>query len=511
MKKIYLALFALASILITSCSNEEIEITSKGKLCDLTCQINVRAQYEEFDEGGWNTSGDIEELLRKKYRAVGITALLYDMNGELVCQPEYLTQYSLNNASLSFRDILEGQYSLVTIEMLTYLDEEQSDRFSITGIEHLSTLQIVQKTPKAYYHDLIGVNTCKVNLQGDEKISITPKVIGSMIYFYSYNFDESPYISIGLGTIDMIDSYKLDPSLAREDRFYKDLSDEGYFCLRGGYEGFVDGYNMSLYVLESSINYSFRFKEEEDIDNNYWTYYLANSGTLSLEDGQQYYAGFYYFNEENVPSHYLGNYDGFESWLDKAINQENEYNNENNIIPDLYMTWGGSVKNTQSFMSDYEMLVGESGRAILQENGSYGLEYRGKGQESYIDYYYTSATTGLYDVDVWYYDEDVSVSTLISALDENYLQLSEDNDKYYYISNDYTTVIILYDLDGMSCLAFYDYNYVSGSNVRVKAPIKDVVKKSNKRETVRPLKEKEFVSRNFFEKQPSSITKQKLI
>lgn len=462
MKKIYaIAAFLLA--LTSACTNDDIEITTVGNLHTLTANINTQSMYDEFD-----LTSNIREVMRDQDYSIGIFTFLYDSNGNIISSKRS-QQFNFNNIAEEFTSLTDGSYTLVTVETLVDpdLDNEAPD-WSINDIDKLSTIQISQDSYEVFYPFVLGVSTNEIVVRdSDPTLSITPKAIGSLIQLRFLNFDKSTHTKVGFATNDIITSYRLNPNLSRNDRYNTDLTKSGYINLRCKRDIDSDNIGATRYILESSIQYRFCYVKAEDEGTSTWTNYESNEGNCVLEDGKTYYGGFYFVNSNTVPKSYFGDNSGFRSWYTEVTAS----NTDNGLIPSsISMNWGTSVGNVQTSMNGYTLTTGTSERAVLQDDGSYKIEYSGKGKESKILYFFTSATTGLFEADVQYGKASVSSSDILAYLNANYVYLVEESGTYMYCTSDYKTYVLFFEADDLWNIGFVDVNYISNSNVKAQLP-----------------------------------------
>lgn len=463
MKKIFYAFAVILLGFASACTNDDIEITTVGRLHSLTANINTQSVYDEFD-----LTSDIREIMRDQDYSIGIFTFLYDSNGNLIAE-KASQQFTFNNIAENFNDLLEGSYTLVTVETLVDPDmNNQAPDWSFNGTEKLSTLQILQDSYEVFYPFVIGVSTSDVIINdGDKSIAVTPKAIGSLIQLRFLNFDKSTHVQVGFATNDIIASYRLDPSLSRNDRFSTDLTKSGYINLRCERDIDSDNIGATRYILESSIQYRFCYVKAENEGTGTWTNYGSNEGTVVLEDAKTYYGGFYFINSNTVPKSYFGDNSGFRDWYTQVTTT----NTDTGLVPSSVSTnWGGSVTSVQTAMNGYTLTTGSSGRAILQEDGSYMIDYSGKGKESKILYYFTSATTGLFEADVQYNKSTVSSSEILTYLNANYTYLAEESGTYMYYTSDFKTYVIFFEVNGVWNIGFVDVNYVNNSSIKAYIP-----------------------------------------
>lgn len=460
MKKVVYALAVALLGLVTACTNDDIEITTVGKLYNLNATINTQSLYDEFE-----MTSNIREEMRERDFAIGVFTFLYDSNGNLVAN-NASQQFSFNNISVQFT-LTEGRYTLVTVETLVDPDNDnESPAWSFQGIEKLSSIQISQNIDEVFWHLVLGVSTSDVLIADEEEtVTVIPKAIGSLLQLDFFNFDRSTHVRAGFATNDVISAYKLDPNLSRKDRFITNLTQSGYINVRCNREIDSDNIGSTRYVLESSIDYKFCFVEAEDKGTATWTHYGGNKGSAVLEDGKTYYGGFYYISDTEVPGSYFGDKAGFDEWYDLVTTGSNS----NSLIPSaVSMNWGGTVANVQSSMNGYTMTLGSSGRAVLQDDGSYSIAYAGKGKESKIIYCFTSATAGLFGLDIQFEKTSVSKNEILALLNKNYIFMVEDSGSYLYMTQDGKAYVVFFDNEGVWDVGFVDVNYLGISSMKKK-------------------------------------------
>ena len=453
MKKIVYSIFALAtSMFVASCSNDAIDIETTGQLAPLTCNIKTQNVYDEF-----NMKSDITSIMSEKKWGIGVYTYVYNENGVAV-DSAFNNQFTFNPVNFNF-NLPKGEYTLVTVETLVSDKTKKSGIWSLINTKSLKDLAISQNVAEVYYPYVIGTNTTSVSINGEEKmLSITPGAIGSLFQMYFFNFGKSTHVKAGFVTDDLLNRYKLNPSLSEDERYYYDGSRKGYMNVRGEVD--VDASESSQrctrYMLESQIDYKFEFQKKENEGTSTWTYYNANKGGMKLETGKTYYTGFYYVDDENVPAHYVGTLDGLNSWL-------NAIGTSSKLVPDVYQTWGGSVSTVQSFMSAYTMTLGSAGKAQAVDGGAYSIKYKGMGKESRIEYFFTSSTTGLYESDIYYKKGDVTRDELYNYLDKNYTLVNSVDDTYLFVTSDSKTYVLFITTDDGWGVGYLDVNSVSTS------------------------------------------------
>lgn len=460
MKKILYSLIAVLAMVMSSCSNDDIEVIKTG---GVTVNVNTQGVYNDFD-----ISDNISDFIRDEDYGIKVFSFLYDKNGKLLDKNETL-QFNYNTVSFTYNGLPQGDYTLLLVETLVDGNTGESSFWKFENTENLAEIRVAQMRNEVLFPFVLGVCTELISIgEKDQMISFTPKGIGSMIQFYAFDFAKSNFVDVGFGTDDIIKYYMFNPKLSHSERFYTGKTTSDVFRLRGGSKIDATPYvNRTLYVLEDAIDYSFRFTEnEEDSNNNSWTAYKGNMGHANLEDGKTYHAGFYYVDESTVPMCFFGEDEtDFLSWYDSSVSKI--------LMPLLYTSWGGTVENVQSFMSLYSMTLGKWGKAELMDDGSYEIDYKGKGKTSMITYSFKAQTAGLFEVDIRYPKTKVTKNEIMSYLNENYNFVLSQDDIYMYMSADGKTVVSLLTVENEWNVSFIDMDYLSSlsNDIEINKPV----------------------------------------
>lgn len=469
MNKYLFGLVALICAVFSSCTDsDEIEII---KSRELVFEINTQSIYDEFGFTNY-----IKDQLRDEAYAVAVKSLIYDESGVLV---DSMTTYAYNTNSMqqAYKQLPYGQYTGIFIETLVYAENKLPWDYRIEGAANLSTLEIKQ-IDAPYWYAVIGVKDLKFAV-GDnaEKMQVTPKALGSVIDCNFYNFTASPCVKVAIGTKEICEGYRLDPSIPEENRYSTDLMKSDIFYPLGDKKvsGFAVGFD--IYVLGKSLTYDLYYQTPENANTPSWGYW-GNPMSINLKTGEQSYIG-YAFNDETIYRSYFEDYNSMRQWYMNIFGATGGTTGD--LVPELYMTWGSSVTNVQASMTDYTMTQGSSGRAVLQSDGSYAISYSGKGKENKIMYSFTSATTGLFEIDVQYSKSDVSSSEILDYLNSNYVYLTDEAGTYMYCTSDFATYILFFEIDGVWNIGFVDANYINSMSAKVpsfRLPKKPTVKKT---------------------------------
>lgn len=418
--------------------NQTASVTPEATRVLLTYNINTQSVYDEFGMAQNIT----DNYLRDKSAAIGLFTYIYNSNGDLIDSFD-VQQFTLNTSS-QIRSLAKGNYTIVTVETLVDTENEnQSDSWTIIETEKLSTLKISQENPFMGYSDIVGICTTTANVNNNISLSAIPKAIGSIVRFHSYNFANSPYLYVGFGTSDILDYYRLDPQLLRDDRFVEDLSQSDVFNLRAylSTENISAGYINIIYLVESTIIPNYAAQNDQEAGSSTWSIWEASKEML--EDGKIYDAGLYYLYSEdtsNYTRNYFGDANGLALWKSGCDEYVKSLNN-NTLYAEPYTTWGGTVASVKSFMSGYN--VGNNGN-LVESGDYYVLWYYGKYKEIEIDYYFTSPTSGLTNALVFLDAEKIGEDELAKAFTEMGYIFLESGDGYSaYITKDFNSYVVL--------------------------------------------------------------------
>lgn len=486
MKKILFAFIAFGAMILSSCSNEDIEISKVGSLYNLTYNISPQGMYDEFD-----ISGNVREILREQNWALGITTFAYDKEGGLV-EKKFSYQYNFNTVSEEFENLLEGEYTFVTIETLVDPDlDYEADDWTIKGEENLSTLEISQDSHQVFYPFAVGVSTNKVNVSDNNSITIAPKAIGSMLQLSWLNFDKSTHVKVGFATKDIIDTYKLDPSLSRTDRYNTDITSIGYLNVRADRNiGGSDRVEATRYVLEKSMDGFFCYQKKENEGSSTWSYRSGDVNRYNLEDGKTYYAGIQYIDASTF-TFYFGDYAGYAQWEQNlSVPKDVELGFK---APSIQ--WGASVSTVKNYMSGYTL----SNDIQQVPDGTYGLQYEGKDSEAAYLYFFKNKTGVLLESDVYFDASEISADVLNGWLRQNgYEVLSETANTSVFISSDYKTIAMVLPNADFMVMAFVDYEYFASlSGLQQKKMIADCQTRKisiSKSQTIAPKRFEEITT-----------------
>ena len=444
---------SLLAMFAVSCTNDDTEITKASPKHNVTLNVGTRGMYDEFG---------IADRVRDSYlrdggRVIGITTFVYNSEGNLV-DSQITSLSNFNLASQVFENLVEDDYTFVTIETLLNPDDEyKADDWTFDDTEKLSTLKISQASSITYYSSVLGVVITNVKLADDISLSATPKAIGSLVNYYPYDLEETGCVKFSFVTSDIVEYYSPNPQLQRNDKFHEDLTKKNYVNLR--FRGNIEnstGYYWTFYLLESSIEWMPALQDEDQLQNGKLSTW--SSQKTELEDGKTYYAGFYYIYSEGE-SRYAASYfgdqlSGLLGWASEWENwKKDNLNNSNSRIYTVpYTNWNvGTVSAVKSYMANFDLYQDIQYDDIYE---AYSMTYFDDSFNMY-DYVFKSSTTGLTDVYVWPSDNYTLAQVREQVEKQGYTYHSQNGNNYYYTSN--STYVTVYQSDsGWILVNYYD-------------------------------------------------------
>ena len=443
---------ALFAVTIVSCGGDDDatggESGGQDGACSLTCQVDVESVYNEF--------GIKDEATRKISQgfSVGVMQYLYNSAGVRV-KSSVASQRDWKEPSLHYQ-VPEGQYFLVTVVSLM-TSSQSFAYYKVAYSDRLSTVYVGPTQDMLHSPFVLGVSTQSVSVSGNAEVKVTPKAVGALFRLNYYDFNQSTHATLGFYNREYSVKFRLSPSYQGDRRFESVSTGDNYitprFEVNNTSASTVTG---DCYLLQSSTNCGFYVIKKEYVGMG--IYSCGKSQTLTLVDGKTYYGGFRYGDGK----YYLGDKDGFDRWSGNSVTPTPT----TDLLPNLYLTWGGSVSSVQSFMSGYTLTMGSTGKADYLSAGAYGLVYAGRQSEYLIAYMFSSATTGLYQVQAWYEKSRVSQADLKACLSEKYTYLGTESGGVLYASSDSKTVVLLQPYDTYWVVSFIDMNALSDSSAK---------------------------------------------
>lgn len=472
-KYIYLAIALVMGVFASCTDKDDIEIHISH---DINFTVHTKKMYETF-----NLSNRIQnEFLRDKTYAIGVESYIYDETGALVASNSS-TEFAYNDQNFSLK-LNEGKYTIICIETLADPDDNNKPAYwNYEGIDNLQTFKIVPRYyDVSYWCAVVGIHSSEIVVSKDETFSIEPKAIGSMMHLKYYYWESSKYINVGFGTYTRLKEYKLTPGLDRDSRYVYENIETGIFSLKASLtpeEAKTTG-NL-LYFIDNEISWVFCFQKEEGTN---WPYYSENQGINKLEDGKEYFGGFAYNGSTQLPSSYLGDYNGFNIWR-QTLSKPQE---SNLTFKNPSIQWGASVSTVKSYMSGYNLV-----EDIKQcEDGTYGMVFGGKNDEELYKYFFMTNSNILLESDVYFDASKYNLNYLNNYIaSSNYSLVTEAEGMSLYASSDYKTLALVGSAEGYSVIAYIDYEYFAGlSQSQQKRMISDCAKRISSASNVKTEK-----------------------
>lgn len=449
MKKILFAMLAVTGLFTTSCSNDPIVVDTIDPLHSLTLNISSQELYDKFD-----LTTDIKNnYLREDGYGIGIFSYVYDANGKLVDSMESI----LNNFSTAIQTLpklVEGQYTVITIETLVSTDNgNKAESWSVKDAESLSTIKLKQNDI-TFWSEAVGLATTQIDLKNNMEVSITPKAIGSIIHYYSFDFETSDYLKVGFATDGMTDYYSLNPQLDRKSRVNVDLTKKGYINVKMVADVDGDNYGGSIYIIEPEITWMNVAQDEDNINNKVYSTWSSNNA--ELEDGETYYSGFYYLystDEDSFASSYLGDRDGllefrseWQEWKEKNLTAE--------LFATPYTNWNvGTVSAVKSYMSGFALYQDIK---YDENNKVYSMiYYDSTNHNTLYDYVFKTSTSGLTDSYVYLNTNYFTLADVRNAVvSQGYTYSSQYEGSYFYRNS--TTSVMVYQTSSSIVVNYYN-------------------------------------------------------
>lgn len=362
MKK-FLALLAPAALLLGSCSNDDIEVTSTGSI---TVNVSTQSVYDDFEI----STGFKQNFLGKGY-SIGVYNFLYGEDGKLAFSDSTYTT-TFGSIEMPMKNVSAGKYTLITLEML--VEDEvgtgkkyQSPNWVICGQKNLSTIQIANKNYNAYWYSAVGLHAQNIQIVTgrNNNIRVVPKGIGCIVETYMTNFDKSDYKLAALYTKDQPKGRFLSPEYTGEERFNYDQYNESNTWTRRGYSydssGLPSFTGPDIYLLEEgTMRYCFGalgLGSDGKLETSFYAS-PSNNTYFTFKDGATYYGG-YNYNGNTVESKscdagMFSTLSAYENWYEGLTLYFG--NSAATTNPKPYLNFGANYKTVDSYMNSTGMV-----------------------------------------------------------------------------------------------------------------------------------------------------------
>lgn len=434
-KYIYIAIALVMSVFSSCTDKDDIEIIMHH---DVVLNINTQKMYEQWGINNYTTF-----LGSNKSYGIGVTSFVYSEDGSLVASASN-TISTFQNVSQTFRNIEDGKYTVITIETMANLeDEEKPAKYEFEGIDNIDSLRIVTKgRSQITWPYVIGKTINKIELKKSDVVDITPQPVGALIEFAYSNFEKSHYNYLALAVKNQADGLYLSDSKDIK-YYYKEYLPQNTWPGLGYFHSYDDVIpakgNQTFYTFETG-NRMFLFGGAKDmwVNGNLKYDYTTNNFAFNIEDGVQYCAYCYYKGKPTVLDTFLGTFEDWKTWyvnLDRAMNP---------IYKDPCTNWGASVSYVKSFMKGYNLELD-----ITEYEGGAAMIFDGMYSENYIEYDFENSETGLYQAWVCVLEEDATleeIMALMNASDYEYDDYYEEGN-YHLYQNQNTLVGVIPNLE----------------------------------------------------------------
>lgn len=440
MKKILYSLIAVLAMVMSSCSNDDIEITRY--VDNLRLQISTQTFYDDF-----GITQEIKDSLSQNYK-VGIYTFIYGKNGDLVASQKSDTK-RFGIESHSFQNLEEGVYTVIVAEMLENVNKVTENAWAFKGEDNLSTIQLIKKKDYTYSKDAVGLYANELYLSSEfNTIDINPRGVGVIINTCMSNFNTSNYKNVAFYTKDEPQGRFLSPNYYGEDRFYYDefnkndtWTPRGYVYYEGSLPTQV---SLKIYLLEEgSLKYSFgAMKEDENgkLTGNFWGYPSNDETTFKVQDGGVYYGGFLYTNGINITNDCLGD-------LFATQNEFTKWYVKNNGVKPL-LNWGTSTDIVDSYMKENDMIY-VAGGLSNNNNNRYFLQYKSATGKLLYEYRFDKDETNLKSILLVYDKACYDKFNILDYLIDMGFSFVGYNSNYkgYFFETQETTAIMYVETD----------------------------------------------------------------
>lgn len=180
MKKIITILTVLLTVILSSCSNDEIPVENTA-----TFKLNPATVVENLLEVN---AGELASIDYKKYR-LNIDLYIYDEYGQLVNKDNQEVK-SYTNITTSNINIKNGEYTIVAISHITSIDPDGLKCWSFEGFDNLNTLKITDNGYIGGKNKILGLTIEKINISDFDrtfKIDIQNAGVVACVAFLNWN------------------------------------------------------------------------------------------------------------------------------------------------------------------------------------------------------------------------------------------------------------------------------------------------------------------------------------
>lgn len=320
MKKIIYSMIALAAVLMTSCTNDDIKIDINNRNNAVNLSISLTGLYSSYNYNDTRHNVKVSEDYRTFYsnhdHYIEVRTLIYNASGNLV---DELLSYSTNINSVSQTvKLAEGTYTAVTT--LTFAEKGNKDGeyyyyWTVADKETLANAKLQSKYRFSKW-SIMSYASKRFSIEEGKTVSLamSPTPVGALCYGFYQNFQyesEATYGTLadnGIRSLTVYaqtvaEAYRLDPN-ATEKFIYKDELKTGtWYWLSNFLEPadfdedwtfFRSNLYTYFYILQPNIHIQFGYIPEGETG-----FYGYGDNSYTLTSGQMYLAYWDYFQIGN--------------------------------------------------------------------------------------------------------------------------------------------------------------------------------------------------------------------
>lgn len=451
---LYSALMALVMLAFTACSNDEIEISTTGKV-EVT--VLTTHLYDNFSISSYqNFLGNNDSY------HIEVRLFIYDQEDNLM-KEESQKSRTFTDFKFPISNLKKGQYYKVVALQTMVDDNDQlgaddlSEFWTLVNKTKLSAFRVDTKFHQIYWYGALGMGYGTLEVKNAEsKLTMNIEPVGSLLDFDYENMASTSYVESAFFFHKAPDGVNVNHLFSNGDKLYYEnyngsntWSPVGVFYNSTGL-GAED--SKTLFMIGSGqTRVCFGVADATQYSNSKFSSYPSGGMNFEFEWGKRYQAFTAYNSTTRNFDYFLGTADDFTPWYQQYKNSIVTY------FAQPTTNWGTTVSNVKSFMSGYT-IAGEK----VTDKGRYLLWYKSKYKEDETDYYFSSSTGGLYRAYVFVNKDVISeedMASYIKSLGYTYVGKTSDNNAYVFKSVDEKTAVQFgLNNEGDWYVCFFDVN-----------------------------------------------------
>lgn len=405
---LYSALMALVMLAFTACSNDEIEISTTGKV-EVT--VPTTHLYDNFSISSYqNFLGNNDSY------HIEVRLFIYDQEDNLM-KEESQKSRTFTDFKFPISNLKKGQYYKVVALQTMVDDNDQlgaddlSEFWTLVNKTKLSAFRVDTKFHQIYWYGALGMGYGTLEVKNAEsKLTMNIEPVGSLLDFDYENMASTSYVESAFFFHKAPDGVNVNHLFSNGDKLYYEnyngsntWSPVGVFYNSTGL-GAED--SKTLFMIGSGqTRVCFGVADATQYSNSKFSSYPSGGMNFEFEWGKRYQAFTAYNSTTRNFDYFLGTADDFTPWYQQYKNSIVTY------FAQPTTNWGTTVSNVKSFMSGYT-IAGEK----VTDKGRYLLWYKSKYKEDETDYYFSSSTGGLYRAYVFVNKDVISEEDMASYI-----------------------------------------------------------------------------------------------